>query len=72
MFVEDEHYLGFSTPEMAIEKFKWAMDNPKKADEMGFVARRAVKEHTWDARVQSILEEMGLVERKGNRNGHVN
>ncbi len=69
MFVEDEHYLGFSTPEMAIEKFKWAIDNPDKADEMGFAARRAVEPHTWDARAQSILEEMGLVERKGNQNG---
>lgn len=61
MFKEDEHFLGFSTPGEAIQKFKWALDNPADAQRIANNANDAVQPHTWDARAQTILEECGLL-----------
>jgi spore maturation protein CgeB len=61
MFEDGKHFLGFNTLGEAIEKFKWALDNPLEAQVIADAGHQAVQHHTWDARVQTILEECGLV-----------
>jgi len=61
-FVEGEHYLGFETVQEAEEKFIWAIENYEKAKEIGEKAHQLVSsEHTYDARIQFLLEKVGLV-----------
>jgi len=60
-FVEDEHYLGFSNVSEAVSKVKYLLDNPKFADEMANNAyRKVMPHHTWDKRIQQILETVKL------------
>lgn len=56
LFREDEHYLGFSTLREAVEKFDWALTHPEDAQEIAKNARKAVEPHSWDARVDKILD----------------
>jgi glycosyltransferase involved in cell wall biosynthesis len=56
-FVEGEHYLGFSTQEEAVKQFEKLMADDDMRFEMGEAAWRKVRTaHTWDARIQEILE----------------
>jgi hypothetical protein len=59
--VDGEHYLGFDGDSEAIEKIEWALTNEDEALDMAHKAMKQVKPHTWDARVQTILETCGLV-----------
>jgi glycosyltransferase involved in cell wall biosynthesis len=61
-FVEDEHYLGFSNVAEAVSKVKWVLENPDKAATMANNAHRKAiaQNHTWDNRVQQILETVKL------------
>ena len=38
----------------------YAINNPDDAERVAMAALRKVKPHTWDARVQQILETVGL------------
>jgi glycosyltransferase involved in cell wall biosynthesis len=59
--VENEHFYGFSTLDEAIAKTEIALSNPKEAQEIAENAYNlVVNNHTWDKRVQSILQECGL------------
>jgi len=61
-FLEDVDYLGFSTQEEAIEKVEYALSDYDKSLEMAHSAWTKVKDvHTWDNRVQKILEICGLL-----------
>lgn len=62
IFTEDEHFLGFGTMGEAIEKFKWAMQNPFEAKKIAAAGHQAVQPHTWDARVEQILKECGFLD----------
>jgi hypothetical protein len=55
-FKEDVHYLGFDTVPEAVEKVKFALENPEFSDTMVTNALQAVKPHTYDARVQQIFD----------------
>jgi hypothetical protein len=60
--VENEHYYGFSTLDEAIQKAEIALNNPKEAQEIAENAyRKVLNNDTWDARVQQILQECGLI-----------
>lgn len=61
-FVEDEHYLGFSNVAEAVSKVKYLLENPDFAKEMADNAHRKIiaQDHTWDNRVQQILETVRL------------
>jgi len=61
-FVEDVHYLGFSSMEEAVAKVKWAKENPVEASMIANNARDLVwsQNHTYDQRVQTIMQEVGL------------
>ena len=61
MFKVDEQFLGFQGVEMALEKLQWLIDNPDEAEAIADRAWEAVQEHTWDARVETILKETGLL-----------
>lgn len=60
LFTEGEHYLGFSNMGEALSKFSWAMDHPEEAQEIARAGREAVEPHTWDARVDQILDDLGF------------
>ena len=59
-FVDGQHYLGFDTLEEAVSKVEWALKNPEEANKIASAGHRKVKHHTWDARVQQLLETMRL------------
>lgn len=56
-FEEGLHYVGFDTAEEAIREIEYYIANPDKACEIAQRGHEAVKEHTWDARAQKIIEE---------------
>lgn len=62
-FVEDEHYLGFDDVIEGIEKVEYLLNNPEKADEIRLAAYRKLihGNHTFDSRVQQILETVRLI-----------
>jgi len=59
-FREEEHYLGFNTVDEAVGCVERLLADPVKAQEMAVRGRIAVEPHTYDARVQTILEATGL------------
>ena len=60
-FVENEHYLGFSNILEAVDRVQWLLDNSDKAENMADAAyRKVIAGHTWDHRVQQILETVRL------------
>lgn len=61
-FVEGVDYIGFGNLAEGIAKTRWALENYDAALEIAHSAYKKVKaEHTWDHRVQTILETVGLV-----------
>jgi hypothetical protein len=60
--VENEHYLGFSSMQEAVDKVEWALNNPGQAHLIANSARaKVVEDDTWDKRVELILKESGLL-----------
>jgi len=57
---EDEDYLAFSTLGEAVEKVLYLKDNPEERERIAMNGYRKIHPHTYDARVQQILEECGL------------
>lgn len=61
-FEENRHYLGFDAVSEGVEKVEWALANLDFANEIALCAYNLVHEkHTYDLRVQRILETAGLV-----------
>lgn len=62
-FEEGRHYLGFSTMDEAVEKVQWAIANRPFAEQIALNAYQFVNKNnfTYDQRVKTILEVMGLV-----------
>jgi len=60
-FTAGEHYFNFTTLDEAVEQVMYAIKNPDDAERVAMAALKAVKPHTWDARIQTILETVGLV-----------
>lgn len=56
-FKEGEHYLGFDDVEEAVVAVQRLLRNPKFAEDLANRGQKAVKPHTYDARVEHILEE---------------
>ena len=55
---EGKHYVGFSTPEDAIEKMKFYLNNEEKRNKIGKEGRSfMLREHTWKHRLLAILED---------------
>ena len=54
-FVAGRDYLPFKTLDEAVKQVEWALENPKEATLIAENGRRAVAPHTWDARVEELL-----------------
>lgn len=63
MFVEDEHYLGFSSLQEGIDKVMWAREHPNDVLRISNNAYNAIvdRNHTYDHRVGQILINCGFV-----------
>lgn len=62
-FVEGEHYLGFDNVEEAKAQFKRLIDDPAMAEEIAFNGyRKVMAAHTYDHRIEQILESCKLLE----------
>lgn len=59
-FQEGEHYLGFNTVDEAVGCVERLLADPEEAQEMAARGFVAVEPHTYDARIQTILEVTGL------------
>jgi len=60
-FVDGEHFLGYEGEEEAIEKIRWALDNPMERETIakeGHIKVRA--EHTYEHRVNQMLDTIGV------------
>jgi glycosyltransferase involved in cell wall biosynthesis len=62
MFVDRQDFLGFDTEDEAVALVHTALDDLDWAQDIGNKARLAVEKHSWDARMQKVLESAGLVE----------
>lgn len=61
LFKDGEHFEGFDTMQEAIAKTQLLLNDPVRAEALGNAAREAVNPHSWDARLQTILEKMDVV-----------
>jgi glycosyltransferase involved in cell wall biosynthesis len=59
-FVPGDHYLEFRDLDGAVEQVMYAVNNPDDRERIANAAMRKVQHHTYDARVQQILETVGL------------
>jgi len=60
MFSEGEDFWGFDTLDEAVRQVDFCLDHPLSAEAIALQARQSVEPHSWDARVQTVLEEAGL------------
>jgi spore maturation protein CgeB len=60
-FVEDEHYVGFSTHQEAIEKILYYVNNPWEARRIAEAGHEAVRGHTYTNRLKQVFETAGLI-----------
>jgi len=58
---KDKKTSNFTNLDEAVEQVMYAIKNPDDAERVAMAALKAVKPHTWDARVKTILETVGLV-----------
>lgn len=61
MFKDEQDFLGFDSEDEAVSHVNELLFDLDWADDIGRNAREAVLPHSWDARVQQILEDTGLV-----------
>lgn len=57
-FTEDEHLVAFSSLGEAVEKILWYLGNPDELQAVARAGREAVEPHTWDDRVNQIIEAL--------------
>lgn len=59
--IEGKHYLGFDTVGEAVEKVKWALENPEFSNAVALCAYQHVHtHHTYEKRIEQIFETVGL------------
>lgn len=59
-FADGVEFLGFDSREEAVEQVIRLKNDPVFAGTLGRRARKAAHPHTWDARINQILREVGL------------
>jgi len=60
-FCSEEHFLGFTTIDEAENQVMRLLNDKELLDKIAISGYNRVKEHTWDARAQKILEECKLL-----------
>ena len=61
MFKSGTDFLGFSTLNEAVDHVERANKDPDWANRIGEQARKAVEPHHYGARIEAILQEVGLI-----------
>ena len=61
MFENGKDYVGFDTANEAVNHIEYYVNHPEEAEIISAQAKEAVKEHTWDARMETVLQEVGLL-----------
>lgn len=69
IFTEGQDFLGFDNLDEAVTQVGWCLENPEAANALGEQARLSVEPHSWDARMQSVLEEAGLANKNAGDTG---
>ena len=59
-FVEEDHYLGFDSLGEAVQQVEWLLQNPEDAEIMAQAGYRKGLPHTWDSRIDQVLEIVKL------------
>lgn len=57
-FREDQDLISFSSLGEAVEKILWHLGNPAELEKVAAAGLEAVRPHTWDARVEQVLNEL--------------
>lgn len=60
-FEQGIHYQGFTNLNEAIERVVWLKEHPIKLNQMANEAYKNVQGHTYDARIDTVLQECGFV-----------
>ena len=60
-FTQGKHYIGFKGLPEAVENAVWLKEHPLEMNQMAEAAYQNVLPHTFDARVEQILQECGFV-----------
>ena len=61
MFVADQDYASFMTPQEGIEVAEALLADPDHAQTIARNGYKAVQEHSWDARMSQVLSEAGVL-----------
>lgn len=61
MFEDGRDYLGFDSQTEAVEQVERALADQEFSDIIAHNALEAVRPHTWDARIETILETTGVM-----------
>lgn len=61
LFTDGEHFLGFDSQDEAVNQIESVLDDHDKARHIAIAAIEAVTPHTWDARMQFVLEQAGAL-----------
>ena len=61
MFVDGRDFIGFDTTNEAVNIIEHYVNNPDDAEKISTQAKEAVKEHTWDARMETVLRKTGVL-----------
>ena len=61
MFKDGIDFIGFNELNEAVDAIEFYARNPVEAEALSAQAKEAVKEHTWDARMETVLQEVGLL-----------
>lgn len=62
MFKDGEEFIGFDSMDEAIDKALYYLENPAEAERISENAKKAVAPHTWDARMEQVLRQTGLID----------
>jgi spore maturation protein CgeB len=60
MFKDGEQFVGFDNESEAIEKINFFIKNPEAANTIATAAMEAVKPHSWDARMETVMQQVRL------------
>ena len=61
-FIDGEDYFGFSDEAEALRKITVLLENPRVAEKVATSGyNKVIKGNSWDDRVQTIMEKVGLV-----------
>lgn len=61
LFKDRRDFLGFDSEDEAVAIIHELLNDMDWAEEVGKQGRKAVEEHTWEARIKTIIQETGVI-----------